>query len=200
MQPNMRTGMGAAAAALLFLGSLACSSPPQAEIEAARAAIESARQADAGTWAAQELRGAEDSLAAAEAEVAAQSGRWFKGYGRARDLAAQAKQQAEGAAAAAAANRDRARSEAEAAIGAADAALKTAEGSAKAAPASRFSKADRALVRSEIGKLAPVLEEARSAFESGDYRRAAQLADSVRDGANDIASRLQRKDSGPAPK
>jgi len=200
MHPMTRMRMGAAAVALLVFGSVGCSSPPQAEIEAARAAIESARQADAGTWAAQELKTAEDSLAAAEAEVAAQSGRWFKGYGRARDLAAQAKQQAESAAAAAAANRERARSESEAAIGAADAALKTAEGSLKAAPATRYSKADRALFRNEISKLAPVLQEARTAFEIADYRRASQLADSVRDGANDIATRLQRREARPAPK
>jgi protein TonB len=64
-----------------------CSQPPQPEIAAADAAIEKARGSQAGKYASDALRQAEESKAALDAELKAQDEKWIKSYDRARELA-----------------------------------------------------------------------------------------------------------------
>ena len=64
-----------------------CSQPPQPEINAADAAIEKARGSQAGKYAGDALRQAEESKAALDAELKAQDEKWIKSYDRARELA-----------------------------------------------------------------------------------------------------------------
>ena len=76
-----------------------CASPPNADVEAARAALDRANTAGAGQLAAESLRAAQDSGAALDAELKAQEGKWFKSYDKARELALAAKAAGERAAA-----------------------------------------------------------------------------------------------------
>jgi TonB family protein len=64
-----------------------CSQPPQPEIDAANAAVEKARGSQAGKYAGDALRQAEESKAALDAELKAQDEKWIKSYDRARELA-----------------------------------------------------------------------------------------------------------------
>ncbi len=86
----------------------ACSSPPTAEMDAARSSLASATQADAGKHASQSLKEAEAAQAALDAELRAQDAKWIKSYGRARELAVAAKAAADKAATDAASSRERA--------------------------------------------------------------------------------------------
>jgi hypothetical protein len=75
-------------AAILFLSS--CAKPPQAEIDAAKAAIDvTAKSADVVTYAPDELRLAQEKIAALDAEVAAQQRRspLSRNYDETRSLA-----------------------------------------------------------------------------------------------------------------
>jgi TonB family protein len=86
-----------------------CGSPPNADVEAAKAAIDRAAATDrASQYAPESLRAAFEARTALDAEMTAQEGKWFKSYGKARELAAAAKAAGDKAAADAAAGRDRA--------------------------------------------------------------------------------------------
>ena len=86
----------------------ACSSPPTAEMDAARSSLASATKADASKHASQSLKEAEAAQAALDAELRAQDAKWIKSYGRARELAVAAKAAADKAATDAATSRERA--------------------------------------------------------------------------------------------
>jgi TonB family protein len=85
-----------------------CGSPPTADVEAARASVDSAATAHAEQYAAESLKAAQDARAALDAELAVQEGKWVKSYDRTRELAAAAKDAGDKAAADAAAGKQRA--------------------------------------------------------------------------------------------
>lgn len=68
-----------------------CASPPNADVDAAKAAIDRAATDRAGQYAAASLKAAEDARAALDAELKAQEGKWFKSYDKTKELAVAAK-------------------------------------------------------------------------------------------------------------
>lgn len=68
-----------------------CASPPNADMDAAKAAIDKAVSDNAGRYAADSLKVAQDAWAALDAELKAQEGKWFKSYDKAKELAVAAK-------------------------------------------------------------------------------------------------------------
>lgn len=70
------------AAALLFTS---CAKPPQAEIDAAKAALEQAKTAQADKYVEADFLAVQDSLNAVMVEVEAQSSKLFKSYGKAKE-------------------------------------------------------------------------------------------------------------------
>lgn len=70
------------AAALLFTS---CAKPPQAEIDAAKAALEQAKAAQADKYVEADFLAVQDSLNAVLVEVEAQSSKLFKSYGKAKE-------------------------------------------------------------------------------------------------------------------
>jgi TonB family protein len=88
----MRATVGFLATALaLAFTAAGCAAPPSADIDAARVAVDKAVTDGAGQYAAEALKAAQDARAALDAELAAQEGKWFKSYDKARELAAAAK-------------------------------------------------------------------------------------------------------------
>ena len=116
----------------LALTVTGCSSPPSADVDAAKISVDTAVTNRADQYAAESLKAAEDARAALEAELKAQEGKWFKSYGKTRELAVAAK-----------AAGDKAASDAIAGKAAADAAVVKAKADAAAARA----KAKAAAVR-----------------------------------------------------
>jgi len=70
------------AATVLFTS---CAKPPQAEIDAAKAALEAAKTAQADLYVEADYLAVQDSLNAVLAEVEAQSSKLFKSYGKAKE-------------------------------------------------------------------------------------------------------------------
>jgi TonB family protein len=114
-----------AIAVVLALTAAGCASPPSADVDAAKAAVDKAVTAGADQYAADSLKAARDASAVLDTELAAQQGKWFKSYEKTKELAAAA--QAAGDKAAADAVAGKAASDAAAAKAAAEAAAARAK-------------------------------------------------------------------------
>ena len=75
----------------LALAISGCAAPPNAEVDAARAAVDKAAAERAGQYASASFKAAQDAQAALDAELKAQEGKLIKSYDRARELATAAK-------------------------------------------------------------------------------------------------------------
>jgi protein TonB len=87
---------------------MGCASPPSADVDAAKAALDKAATEHADQYAPESLKAAQDAGAALDAELKAQESKWFKSYDKAKELAASAKAAGEQAAADAITARERA--------------------------------------------------------------------------------------------
>ncbi|MCX7029245.1 MAG: hypothetical protein NTU62_03890 [Spirochaetes bacterium] len=100
---------------LVFAALAACSKPPQAEVEAAQAALNAAVQSpDVAAYASDELQAAQDRLAQLQAELDAQAakGTLSRKYDAARNMALEAQAAAESLATQAASAKEQTKAEA----------------------------------------------------------------------------------------
>ena len=88
MRVNVRFWAIALGLAITVTG---CASPPNADVDAAKAALDRADTDRAGQYAAESLKAAQDARAALDAELKAQEGNWFKYYDKTKELAVAAK-------------------------------------------------------------------------------------------------------------
>jgi protein TonB len=88
MHARIRFGAIALALAITVMG---CGTPPTADIDAAKAAVDKAVADSAGQYAAEAIKAAQDAQAALDAELKVQEAKWFKSYDKAKELAAAAK-------------------------------------------------------------------------------------------------------------
>jgi len=86
----------------------ACGSPPSADVDAAKAALDRAASERADQYAPESLKAAQDAQAAVDAELQTQDGKWFKSYERTRELAVATKAAGDKAVADAVAGKERA--------------------------------------------------------------------------------------------
>ena len=85
-----------------------CGSPPTADVDAAKAALDRAVTDRAAQYAAESLKAAQDARAALDAELKAQEAKWVKSYDKTRELAVAAKAAGDKAAADAVAGKEKA--------------------------------------------------------------------------------------------
>jgi len=95
-------------ALLLAITVTGCGSPPNPDVDAARAAVDRAAADRAGQYAPGSLKVAQDARAALDAELKAQEGKWFKSYDKTKELAVAAKAAGDKAAADAVAGKEKA--------------------------------------------------------------------------------------------
>jgi TonB family protein len=107
----------------LAITGTGCASPPNADVDAAKAAVDKAATDGAGQYAPESLKAAQDAQAALEVELKVQEDKWFKSYDKTKELAAAAKAAGDKAAADAVAGK--AKADAVAAKAKADAAART---------------------------------------------------------------------------
>src|SRR5436190_11489573 len=88
MPKSSRFGVMAFALAIAAAG---CASRPDAETNAAKAAVDNAVSQDAARYASASLQSAQDARAALDAELKTQDAKWVKSYDKAKELAAAAK-------------------------------------------------------------------------------------------------------------
>jgi TonB family protein len=68
-----------------------CSAPPNADVDAAKTAVDKAATEGADRYAPESLQSAQAARAALDAELNAQEGKWLKSYDKAKELAVAAK-------------------------------------------------------------------------------------------------------------
>ena len=159
--------------ALLF--TLAgCAEQPSEELEAARKAVETAREIGADVYAGSEFRNASSVLKEAEAEIAVQDESFALGrsYDKAIELLNTASAQAETAISAAAVNKTKVKGQAEAAKTEAKAALNQAEASLTKAPRGKGSQADVAALEADVASAQASISEAERNYQGGKYKKA----------------------------
>jgi protein TonB len=106
---TMRVTFGLRAIVLcLAIAVTGCATPPSADVDAAKAAVDKAATDRADQYAAESLKAAQDARAALDAELKAQEGKWLKSYDKTRDLAVAAKAAGDKAAADAVAGKEKA--------------------------------------------------------------------------------------------
>ena len=85
-----------------------CASPPNADVDAAKVALDKAASERAGQYAPESLKAAQDAQAAVDAQLKAQEGQWFKSYDKTKELAVATKAAGDKAVADAVAGKERA--------------------------------------------------------------------------------------------
>lgn len=154
--------------------AVACAKPPQAEINAAQTALQSARAADAAEYAPEALTVAEDAAAALDAEIQAQQGKFalFRSYDEAKTKAAAAVQSAQTAAENASAAKEQARVDAANLIAQVTAQLSETSDMLAAAPTGKGTATDIAALKVDLQTAGTTLQEAEAAQTAGDYKEA----------------------------
>jgi hypothetical protein len=175
-------------ALVLALG--ACAKPPQADIDAARAAVASAaKNADVVAYAPDTLKSAQDKLAQMETELVA------KHYDKVKTLAVDAKATADSAANDAAKNKEKAQADASTLIDSLKKALPNAQSKIAQARGVRGIKLDFAALGQQLAGAKTAVTEADKDLTAGNFASALQKAKAVQaqlnDGEKAIADAVQ---------
>jgi chromosome segregation ATPase len=161
--------------------ALSCAKPPTEELNAAKAAVQAARQAEADTYAPQTLAEAEGQLQQTEENIT------NKQYEPARNLALQAKATAERAQQEALQGKENARQEAQTALANAREAINTARVALETGPVmGKDAKETIEMLWANMTEVEGQLSEAESALGQEDLMAAGSQAMSAKAGAEGI--------------
>ena len=186
------------AGAVVLLGvlglSAGCAKRPDAEVAAAKTAVEQARSAGAAEYLAEPFKSVETGLQKVQEEVTAQDGRFalVRNYDAAKASLAKVKADAEKARTDAVAAKEKAKVEAEAARTDAQAALDGAKALLAKAPKGKGTKADIEAMGADLKAAEAALGDARSALDRQDYLGAKAKAESAKDKAAAVSAQIQQ--------
>ncbi len=166
-----------------------CDAPPTAELQAAKQALDAARDVGAERFAANEYSAAQRAYSEAEATTNTEAERFFllKDFEQARTQIADAKSKAMQAESSAEAEKKRQRESAQAAIAAARDAVAAAYTSLEDAPAGKGTEADIEALRAELSTAEADIEAAEAALDSEEFSDTEALAGSADQQATEIA-------------
>jgi len=178
-------GVGAVAAG--------CSKPPQADIDAATAAIQKASSAGATEYAADSLKAAQDAQAALEAELKVQADKFsmFRSYTKATELAAAAKAAGDKAEQDAMAGKEQAKNEATALIEEAKTMLAQAQEMLSKAPKGKGTQADLEALKVDLTGAETAIGEAESAFAAERYLDAKAKAEASKTASGNVIAAIE---------
>jgi hypothetical protein len=170
-----------------------CSKPPQTEIDSAKASIQAARDAEAGTYAEGSLRAADDQMSQLEAELKVQEDKFamFRSYKRTSELAAAAKTAGDKAAEDARAGKEQKKGEAQTAISDAKTQIEEAQTALASAPTGKGAQADLAALRTDLDGATAAVAEAESAFNSEKYMDAMAKAEGAKQTAQSVKTQIE---------
>ncbi len=168
MSSGRRAALASLAVAAVVL--VACSGPPDNEMQQAQGAIETARAAGADEYAHTEFTAAQDALKQAHEAVAQRD------YQSALNHALDSRERAQNAAKEAADRKATARGDAERALSDANVALTQARAKLKAAETAHVPAKTLAGPRRSINEAEQSVQKARAAFAQGDYLSVNSLA------------------------
>lgn len=168
-----------------------CASPPKADVDAAKAALEQATAAGAGEYATASLQAVQDAQAALDAELKAQEGKWFASYDKAKELAAAAKAAGEKAVADAAAGKEQAKAEATTGIADAKTLLTEAQEALDKAPKGKGSAADIEAMKTDLANAGTAITEAEAALGAERFLDAKAKAESAKAAATTVKDAIE---------
>lgn len=182
---------------VLGLGLSACAEPPAEDIANARTSLETAKAAEAETWAGEDWQQAQDAMNAVDVELEAQAGKMAltRSYKHASELIAVAEQKAATAQTAAIAAKETARKAAADALKSVQGALESAQGlSAQLAECPKKPKgfdADMAVMNGNLEALGGELTAVQSLYDSASYAAATQEAGALAEQVGVLSADLQ---------
>jgi len=179
----MRINWIVCAMAVMALFVTGCSKAPQAEIDAAKAALEQAAVAEADVYAVDQYAAAEDAMKALEAELTVQEEKsaLFRRYGKAKELTADVMTASATAEEAAVAGKAQVQAEATDAIAATRELLAEVQKMLAKAPTGKGTQADLAAMKADLEGVATALDEADAALAAGGFMEAKTGADAARE-------------------
>jgi len=171
-----------------------CAQVPQADIDAAKAAVEQAATAGAADYAPDSFRAAQDAETLLDAELAAQGEKFSltRSYAKATELAAALKAAGEKAAADAATGREAARNEATTLIADAKASLAKAEQLLAKAPRGKGTAQDLAALKADLSGAAMSIAEAETAFATEAFIDAKTKAEAANAAAANVIAAIEQ--------
>ena len=181
----MRSLFGVGVLLAFVVAVVSCGSPPQAELDAAQAALDSAKQAGAEAYAADAYNRAKNTLADAKAKVEQSE------YDAAKTAAIQAKDQADLAKSLAESTKVRIRDEAQAIVTRVSNAIGDAGSAVNGAPRGKGADGDLDQLRADLGQAEAALGDARSSLSSGNFNAALEQAKSADSKLNQVQSDVQ---------
>lgn len=169
-----------------------CAQPPAEQLNAAEQAVKDAQHSGAATYAANDYAKVEGLLAAMKTEVAEQEGKFalLRDYGKAEQLAATAKAEAERVKAEAGKKMEEAKFGATQAQQAAEASVKSALELVARAPAGK----DRAAlesIKTDAGALKASLNDVQMTLDKGDYLSAQTKATAIKEKADAVSHEIE---------
>jgi hypothetical protein len=184
-------------AALTLVVAAGCAKPPQQEIDALKAAMTSAEQAEAPKYAADAWSNAQQAMNAVNAEVEAQANKFalFRSYTKTKELIAAANQSADAAQQAGAAGKEAAMNAANEALAAARTSLEAATtamtelGACKRKP--KDFKKDMEMMQATLDGYAAQVAGIESAVASEDFVGARSQAESLKASVDMLVSDMQ---------
>jgi hypothetical protein len=186
---------------LLVLALVSCAKVPQADIDAAKAAVNAVtKNADVAAYAPDSLKAATDKVAALDAEVNAQAkkGALSRNFDKVKSLITEAKTAADKAKTDAGKNKERVKAEAGDLINAMAKNLPEIEKSVKAL-SKKLSTSQLKDINTQLANGKTAITDAAKQLESGNYAAAKALALSVQQNANELQATLAALQS-PAKK
>jgi hypothetical protein len=177
---------------VITIGSVGCGQPPDKEMQQAQGAIDAARAAGADKYAVEEFTAAQDALKRANDAVAQRD------YRLALSSALDSRERAQNAAKMAADGAAAARVQADRAVSAATEALTAARASLKSGEAARAGATALNAARRSVADAERRLQEARAAFDRGDYGDAVNIAQAITKALTDATRNLDAQSAAAA--
>jgi len=178
-------------AVIVMFAFTSCAKQPTEQMDAAKAAIAGVETAKGAIYAKDELSKLKADLQAALDEVTAQSKKFFKKYGPAKELLAKVITDADAVKAQIPGRIEEAKKAAEAAQNEAKAAYDAAKALLEKAPKGKGTKADIEAMKADLAGLEPQLAEVQNAITAEDYFGAKDKAVAVKDKAAAISEQVQ---------
>jgi hypothetical protein len=184
--------------AALGLALAGCSQAPTADVDAAKHAMEEARQAQAPEYAPQAWTAAQDADAKLQAELDAQQKRWapLRSYTVAKQLAADEKSAAERSMSEAATAKETMKTEVSTLMAQARDEAAKAHAAVDTAPKGKGTEADLASMKTDATSIDDTLTQMQTAFDAGNYIDAKTKAQAAIDAAKRIQGEVEAAKAG----
>jgi predicted small lipoprotein YifL len=179
------------AAIMMVAVLVSCGKKPQAEMDAANAAVEAAKTAEANVYLPAEFTAVQDSMNAVNAEIEAQASKMFKKFGPVKEKLAQATSMANELAVNTAAKKEEVKKEVETALAAMKSLLEENKTLITKAPRGKDGAAALEQIKTEMAGMETAASDIEAAYNNGAYMDALNKVKASNDSAVRINTELK---------